>query len=171
MERDHGDRTVSECGPIVPGNWFQQDRFQHGEFQPVGGCDGGRQRLMPWPGSGDWRQQSSFLPWPRRRWEFDCGRTLLLAEWWSDVEPRNPHGRFRFRISHGGNLQREPGSDGNVLRFHSASRAVLLDGWPELYAADYATDRGAGIGELSGEFERNDLPDLSRRVRGGPGAQ
>ncbi len=36
-------------------------------------------------------------------------RTLLLAEWWSDVEPRNPHGRRRSRIGHGGDLQREPG--------------------------------------------------------------
>ncbi len=112
-----------------------------------------------------------FLPWPGRRWEFDGARTLLLAEWWSDVEPRNPHGRRRSRIGHGGDLQPEPGSERDVLRFHPASRAVLIDGWPELHAADYATDCGTGIGALSGGFERNDLPDLSRRVRGGTGAQ
>ena len=63
------------------------------------------------------------------------------------------------------------GASGNFLRFHPASRAVLIDGWPEFHAADYATDCGTGIGELSGEFERNHLPDLSRRVRGGTGAQ
>ena len=102
---------------IVFGNWVQQDRFQHVESQPGRGCNSGRQWLVPWSGSSGWRQQSSFVPWPGRRWEFDCGRTLLLAEWWSDVEPRNPHGRRRSRIGHGGDLQPEPGSDGTFYAF------------------------------------------------------
>src|ERR1019366_10720898 len=105
-------------GTVFSWDRFRQDRVQHGESQL--GCrgDGGRQRLIRWPGA---------------RRQFDRARALLLARRRSDVEPRHAVGRRRFRFGYGGGLQREPGG---VSRFYPAARAVLLDRRPAFYAAD-----------------------------------
>src|SRR5258708_5377662 len=76
--------------------------------------------------------------------------------------------RCDYCLRYGGGLQPEPGS---VLRFYPASRPVLIDRWPAFRAADYATERGSCIGAVSGWFEREQLPDLSRRVCDGTWAQ
>ena len=143
-------------GAVFSRRRIQQDRIQHGESQPGSGGDNGRQRLVRWPG---------------RRWEFDRPRTLLLAGRWSDLESRHPVGRCCSRFGCGRGLQREPGSERDFLRFYSASRSVLFYRWPAFYSADHATDHRSCLGAVSGRFERNELPDLSRRVRGGAGAQ
>ena len=125
--------TAANSGPIVSGNRLQQDCLQHGESQPGGGGGGRRQRLVP--GRGIAPSETAALPGPARGWEFTGARTLLLAERWSDMEPRHPFGRRGSGLGHGGDLQPEPGNERDFLRFHPAARAVFLDRWA-------ATSRG-----------------------------
>ena len=138
---------------------IQQDCFQRSESEFGGGGDGGRQRLVRWRGSGVaggggpclGPQEDGSSTVRGLYYSLNAGSTWNRATLTDGAVPASA-----TAVIYNSAERRD------VLRFYPASRFVLIDRRRDLRAVDYAAECGSGSGELSGEFERNLLPDLSR---------
>ncbi len=111
------------------------------------------------------------VPRPARGWEFDGARTLLLANagvTWNRATLTDGAVPASATAVIYNPRQGTNGTFYAFIRRHGLYSST--DGQNFTPSGD-ATERGSCIRELPGEFERNDLPDLSWRVRGGAGTQ